>query len=156
MIRVEELARQYGTVRTVDEVSFEVEPSNVTGFLGPDGSGNFTTMRMVMGLGRPLAGTATVNGVRYSVGMRRRLGVAAALLTDPRVLVFDESVNGLDLDGVRWVGALLRAFARTGRTVLFSTHLMSERQPVADPVVVIGRGRFWWRLLPTDAHRGRA
>jgi ABC-2 type transport system ATP-binding protein len=78
----------------------------------------------------------------YSLGMRQRLGIAAALLGDPQVLLFDEPVNGLDLDGVRWIRALLRGFADEGRTVLVSSHLMSEMQLVADRVVVIGRGRL--------------
>ena len=78
----------------------------------------------------------------YSLGMRQRLGIAAALLGDPPVLVFDEPVNGLDLDGVRWVRELVRGFAAEGRTVLVSSHLMSEMQLVADRVVVVGRGRL--------------
>ena len=78
----------------------------------------------------------------YSLGMCQRLGIAGALLGDPRVLLFDEPVNGLDLDGVRWIRALLRGFAEEGRTVLVSSHLMSEMQLIADRVVVIGRGRL--------------
>ncbi|NPD04984.1 ATP-binding cassette domain-containing protein [Nocardioides sp. zg-1308] len=78
----------------------------------------------------------------YSLGMRQRLGIAGALLGDPGVLLFDEPVNGLDLDGVRWIRALLRGFADEGRTVLVSSHLMSEVQLVADRVVVIGGGRL--------------
>jgi ABC-2 type transport system ATP-binding protein len=78
----------------------------------------------------------------YSLGMRQRLGIAAALLGDPQVLLFDEPVNGLDLDGVRWIRSLLRGFADEGRTVLVSSHLMSEIQLIADRVVIIGRGRL--------------
>ena len=78
----------------------------------------------------------------YSLGMRQRLGIAAALLGDPRVLMFDEPVNGLDLDGVRWIRELLRRLADEGRTVLVSSHLMSEMQQTADRLVVIGRGRL--------------
>ena len=78
----------------------------------------------------------------YSLGMRQRLGIAAALLGDPQVLLFDEPVNGLDLDGVRWIRALLRGYADEGRTVLVSSHLMSEMQLIADRVVIIGRGRL--------------
>ncbi|WP_116450902.1 ABC transporter ATP-binding protein [Blastococcus litoris] len=78
----------------------------------------------------------------YSLGMRQRLGIAAALLGDPRVLLFDEPVNGLDLDGVRWIRALLRRLADEGRTVLVSSHLLSEMQQTADRLVVIGRGRL--------------
>jgi ABC-2 type transport system ATP-binding protein len=78
----------------------------------------------------------------YSLGMRQRLGIAAALLGDPGVLMFDEPVNGLDLDGVRWIRSLLRGFADEGRTVLVSSHLMSEMQLIADRAVVVGRGRL--------------
>lgn len=77
----------------------------------------------------------------YSLGMGQRLGVAAALLGDPGVLVFDEPVNGLDTDGVRWVRRLMRSLAAEGRTVFVSSHLMSEMQLTADHLVVIGRGR---------------
>ncbi|WP_153393678.1 ABC transporter ATP-binding protein [Ornithinicoccus halotolerans] len=205
MISVRSLSKQYGSVRAVDGVSFDVEPGKVTGFLGPNGAGKSTTMRVVMGLDRPTSGTATIHGRRYvdlaaplrevgalldagamhpgrtgrahlrigarsngiarsrveeviaevglgkaagrrikgySLGMRQRLGIAAALLGDPPVLLFDEPVNGLDLDGVRWVRTLLRGFADEGRTVLVSSHLMSEMQLIADRVVIIGRGRL--------------
>jgi ABC-2 type transport system ATP-binding protein len=77
----------------------------------------------------------------YSLGMGQRLGIAAALLGDPGVLVFDEPVNGLDTDGVRWVRGLMRSLAAEGRTVFVSSHLMSEMQLTADHLVVIGRGR---------------
>ena len=78
----------------------------------------------------------------YSLGTRQRLGIAAALLGNPRVLLFDEPINGLDLDGVRWIRQLLRSLADDGRTVLVSSHLMSEMQQTADRLVVIGRGRL--------------
>ncbi len=205
MISVRGLTKTYGTVRAVDDLTFDVEPGKVTGFLGPNGAGKSTTMRVVMGLDRPTSGSATVlgrayadlptplrevgalldagamhpgrsgrahlriaarsNGIPlarveevieqvglggaakrrikgYSLGMRQRLGIAAALLGDPPVLLFDEPVNGLDLDGVRWVRGLFRGFADEGRTVLVSSHLMSEMQLIADRVVVIGRGRL--------------
>jgi ABC-2 type transport system ATP-binding protein len=205
MISVRGLTKQYGGVRAVDDLTFDVEAGKVTGFLGPNGAGKSTTMRIVMGLDAPTAGTATVNGRRYvdlpaplrevgalldagamhpgrtgrahlrigastngiprarveevieqvglgaaagrrikgySLGMRQRLGIAAALLGDPQVLLFDEPVNGLDLDGVRWIRSLLRGFADEGRTVLVSSHLMSEMQLIADRVVIIGRGRL--------------
>jgi ABC-2 type transport system ATP-binding protein len=205
MISVRGLTKQYGVVRAVDDLTFDVEAGSVTGFLGPNGAGKSTTMRMVMGLDRPSAGAALVHGVPYaelaspllqvgalldagamhpgrtgrghlriaartngiassrvddvldqvgldsaagrrikgySLGMRQRLGIAAALLGDPQVLLFDEPVNGLDLDGVRWIRALLRGFAEEGRTVLVSSHLMSEMQLIADRVIIIGRGRL--------------
>jgi ABC-2 type transport system ATP-binding protein len=78
----------------------------------------------------------------FSLGMGQRLGIAVALLGDPDVLLFDEPVNGLDPDGIRWVRALLRDLAAEGRTVLVSSHLMSEMQDTADHLVVLGRGRL--------------
>jgi ABC-2 type transport system ATP-binding protein len=90
----------------------------------------------------------------YSLGMRQRLGIAAALLGDPPVLLFDEPVNGLDLDGVRWIRALLRGFADEGRTVFVSSHLMSEMQLIADRVVIIGRGRLITDTGIDDVLRG--
>ena len=78
----------------------------------------------------------------YSLGMRQRLGIAAALLGDPAVLLFDEPVNGLDADGVRWVRHLVRDLAAEGRTVLVSSHLLTEMQQTADHLLVIGRGRL--------------
>ena len=78
----------------------------------------------------------------YSLGMRQRLGIAAALLGGPSVLLFDEPVNGLDADGVRWVRHLVRTLADEGRTVLLSSHLLAEMQQTADHLVVIGRGRL--------------
>jgi ABC-2 type transport system ATP-binding protein len=209
MIEVRGLTKQYGAVRAVDDLTFDVEPGKVTGFLGPNGAGKSTTMRVILGLDRPTAGTALVAGrpfaergeplrlagalldagavhpgrtgrnhlrvaarthgipmrrvdevvdqvglgpaarrrVRgYSLGMRQRLGIATALLGDPAVLLFDEPMNGLDLDGVRWIRRLVRELADEGRTVLLSSHLMSEMEQTADHLVIIGRGR-----LITDA-----
>ncbi|WP_405821775.1 ATP-binding cassette domain-containing protein [Streptomyces sp. NBC_00838] len=78
----------------------------------------------------------------YSLGMRQRLGIAAALLGDPPVLVLDEPVNGLDPEGIRWIRGFLRGLAREGRAVLVSSHLMSELEDSADHLVVVGRGRL--------------
>jgi ABC-2 type transport system ATP-binding protein len=78
----------------------------------------------------------------FSLGMAQRLGIAAALLGDPQVLMFDEPVNGLDPDGVAWIRALLRSLAEQGRTVLLSSHLMSEMALTADRLIIIGRGRL--------------
>jgi len=77
----------------------------------------------------------------YSLGMRQRLGLAFALLGDPGVLVLDEPINGLDPEGIRWIRILLRGFAAEGRTVLVSSHLLSEVQQTVDQVVIIARGR---------------
>jgi ABC-2 type transport system ATP-binding protein len=78
----------------------------------------------------------------FSLGMGQRLGIAAALLGDPEVLLLDEPVNGLDPEGVRWIRTLLRELAAEGRTVFVSSHLMSEMAVTADHLVVIGRGRL--------------
>ncbi|MGY1736326.1 ABC transporter ATP-binding protein [Geodermatophilus sp. SYSU D00684] len=217
MIEVRGLTKRYGDVLAVDGLSFDVAPGTVTGFLGPNGAGKSTTMRMVLGLDRPTAGTALVGGRRfaelaeplrevgalldpgavhpgrtgrdhlrvaartngiparrvdevlgqvgleraarrrvraYSLGMRQRLGIAAALLGDPCVLLFDEPVNGLDLDGVRWIRGLLRALADEGRTVLVSSHLLGEVQAMADRLVVIGRGRLVADVTTDELLRG--
>ena len=89
-----------------------------------------------------LAGVARRRVGGFSLGMRQRLGIAAALLGDPGVLVFDEPVNGLDPDGVRWIRELTRSLAGEGRTVLLSSHLMTEMELTADRLVIIGRGRL--------------
>ncbi|GIM89579.1 multidrug ABC transporter ATP-binding protein [Paractinoplanes toevensis] len=78
----------------------------------------------------------------FSLGMRQRLGIAATLLGDPRVLIFDEPVNGLDPEGIRWARELMRSLAAEGRAVLVSSHLMSEMAQTADRLVVVGRGRL--------------
>lgn len=205
MIQVEGLTKRYGDTRAVDDLTFEVRAGVVTGFLGPNGAGKSTTMRIILGLDRPTAGRALVDGrgyqtfaqplrhvgallesdalhparsarnhlrvaarsngipmsrvddvleqvglatvarrrVRsYSLGMRQRLGIAAALLGDPPVLLLDEPVNGLDADSVRWVRHLVGDLAAEGRTVLVSSHLLSEMQQTADHLLVIGRGRL--------------
>jgi ABC-2 type transport system ATP-binding protein len=89
-----------------------------------------------------LAGVARRRVGSLSLGMKQRLGVAAALLGDPGVLLFDEPVNGLDPEGIRWIRHLMRDLAREGRTVLVSSHLMSEMALTADRVIVIGRGKL--------------
>jgi ABC-2 type transport system ATP-binding protein len=205
VIEVRGLTKRYGATLAVDELSFDVVPGRVTGFLGPNGAGKSTTMRLIVGLDCPTAGTVTVAGRRYrslrrplfevgamlesaavhpgrgarahllalaqangigrrrveqvlalvgldavarrragtfSLGMTQRLGLAAALLGDPGVLLLDEPVNGLDPDGVVWIRTLLRSLAAEGRTVFVSSHLMSEMALTADHLVVIGRGRL--------------
>ncbi|MFF8012106.1 ATP-binding cassette domain-containing protein [Streptomyces sp. NPDC007929] len=204
-IEVQDLTKEYGGARAVDGVTFRVLPGRVTGFLGPNGAGKSTTMRLVLGLDRPTAGSATIGGrpyatlheplrhvgalldaqaahgsrtardhlrvlaasnrvphrrvdevleetglasvarrrVRtYSLGMRQRLGIAAALLGDPEVIMLDEPSNGLDPEGIVWIRRLLRRLAREGRTVLVSSHLMNETASFADHLVVLGRGRL--------------
>jgi ABC-2 type transport system ATP-binding protein len=92
-----------------------------------------------------LVGLADAAGRRagtLSLGMAQRLGIAAALLGDPEVLLLDEPVNGLDPEGIRWVRGLLRSLAAQGRTVFVSSHLIGELSRTADHVLVIGRGRL--------------
>jgi ABC-2 type transport system ATP-binding protein len=205
VIRVRRLSKAYGGTVAVDDLSFDVRPGVVTGFLGPNGSGKSTTMRMILGLDRPTAGSATVDGKSYadlpaplqevgalldaraadgartaydhlrwiaraghlprrrvdevlavvglsdvagnrvrtfSLGMYQRLGLATALLGDPSTLILDEPINGLDPEGIAWMGDLLKDLARQGRTVLVASHLLNEMQGTAEAVVVIGRGRL--------------
>jgi ABC-2 type transport system ATP-binding protein len=205
MIEVDRISKRFGEVTAVDGLSFAVRPGHVTGFLGPNGAGKSTTMRLILGLDHPNAGTATIDGKRYrdlveplrvvgallearavhtgrsaynhllvlaqtqglprkrveevielvglrdvadrraggfSLGMGQRLGLAAALLGDPRVLVLDEPVNGLDPEGILWVRNLMKYLAGQGRTVFVSSHLMSEMAVSADHLIVIGRGRL--------------
>ncbi|PGH44305.1 multidrug ABC transporter ATP-binding protein [Micromonospora sp. WMMA1996] len=92
-----------------------------------------------------LVGLREVAGKRaggFSLGMGQRLGIAAALLGDPAVVMLDEPVNGLDPDGIRWIRGLLRGLAAEGRTVFVSSHLMSEMAQTADNLIVVGRGRL--------------
>jgi ABC-2 type transport system ATP-binding protein len=89
-----------------------------------------------------LAGVARKRVGGFSLGMRQRLGIAAALLGDPGVLIFDEPMNGLDPQGMRWIRELLRRMSAQGRTVLISSHLMSEMEMLADRLVIIGGGRL--------------
>jgi ABC-2 type transport system ATP-binding protein len=89
-----------------------------------------------------LDGAARKRGGTFSLGMAQRLGIAAALLGDPGVLLFDEPVNGLDPHGVRWIRTLMRSLAAEGRTVFVSSHLISEMALTAEHLVVIGRGRL--------------
>ncbi|WP_406404943.1 ATP-binding cassette domain-containing protein [Streptomyces sp. NBC_00879] len=89
-----------------------------------------------------LAGAARQRVGGFSLGMRQRLGIAAALLGDPQILLFDEPVNGLDPEGVRWIRNLMKGLAAEGRTVFVSSHLLSEMELTADHLIVIGRGRL--------------
>ena len=98
-----------------------------------------------------LVGLASVARRRvggFSLGMRQRLGIAAALLGDPPLLLFDEPVNGLDPEGIRWIRGFMRSLAAEGRTVLVSSHLMSELEDTADHLIVIG-------ARPADRRRDR-
>ena len=100
-----------------------------------------------------LTGLTAVAGKRvgsFSLGMRQRLGIAAALLGDPPIVVFDEPVNGLDPEGIIWVRTLMRELAAGGRTVFVSSHLMSEMALTADHLIVLGRGRLIANASMTD------
>jgi ABC-2 type transport system ATP-binding protein len=92
-----------------------------------------------------IVGLSEVAGKRskgFSLGMSQRLGIAAALLGDPQVLMFDEPVNGLDPEGILWIRSLMRSLAAEGRVVFVSSHLMSEMENTADHLIVVGRGRL--------------
>ena len=203
MIEVRELTKHYGPRTVVNQLTFCVGPGAVTGFLGPNGSGKTTTARMILGLTDPHAGSATINGRRYSelrrplceigalinpsavapsrtaiehlrwlaaangisrkraahvlsmvgldsaggrrvggfsLGMKQRLGIAAALIGDPPVLLLDEPINGLDPEGIRWIRTFMQDLAAQGRTIFVSSHLMSEMALTATQLVVIGQG----------------
>jgi ABC-2 type transport system ATP-binding protein len=199
------LTKRYGPVTAVDDFTVTLEPGTITGFLGANGAGKSTTLRMLVGLSRPTFGSATIDGKNYaeleqpsrvvgtmtdsdvfhprrtgrdalrvmgrlagisdrradevlelvgldqarrrrvggySMGMRQRLGLAAALLGDPETLVLDEPANGLDPAGVWWLRTLLRSLATEGRTVLVSSHLLAELAQAVDDVIVIDHGRL--------------
>ncbi|MEV5506142.1 ABC transporter ATP-binding protein [Streptomyces orinoci] len=205
MIEAVGLTKRYGAKTAVHNLTFQVRPGMVTGFLGPNGSGKSTTMRMILGLDVPTSGRVTIGGLPYrqlpnaprrvgalldakavhggrsayhhllslaqhsgiparrvdevldvvglrqvarkrskgfSLGMGQRLGIAAALLGDPQVLLFDEPVNGLDPEGILWVRNLMKRLAAEGRTVFVSSHLMSEMALTAEHLIVIGRGQL--------------
>ncbi|MER7787599.1 ATP-binding cassette domain-containing protein [Streptomyces sp. NPDC097640] len=205
MIEVNRLTKRYGGTTAVKDLTFTVDPGQVTGFLGPNGAGKSTTLRMILGLHEPTGGTVTVEGRPFasrprglrhvgslldaqevhggrsavahlsalargnriprrrvdevleqvglakvarrriggfSLGMKQRLGIASALLGDAPVLLFDEPLNGLDPEGVKWVRELFRGLAAEGRTVFVSSHLMSEMEHTADQLIVIGRGEL--------------
>ncbi|WP_062070314.1 ABC transporter ATP-binding protein [Demequina sediminicola] len=138
MIEAKDLTKKYGSKTAVDHVTFTVQPGIVTGFLGPNGAGKSTTMRMILGLDHPSSGSVTVSGKPYGK-LATPLKEIGALLADPKIVMFDEPVNGLDPDGVVWVRQLARELSESGRTVFLSSHLMSEVQQTADHVIVIGR-----------------
>ncbi len=205
MIEVRELTKRFGPKTAVDQLSFDVKPGVVTGFLGPNGSGKSTSMRCMVGLDRSNAGRALFDGrpyatlsrplnevgtlldagyvhpgrsgrnhlrwlaasnslpkskvdevlalvgltdvgknrvKTYSLGMRQRLGLAGVLLGDPKTIILDEPANGLDPEGIRWIRDVLKHLAGQGRTVLVSSHLLSEMALIADDLVVIGQGKL--------------
>jgi ABC-2 type transport system ATP-binding protein len=205
LIEVEGLSKRFGKTQAVAGLGFRVDPGTITGFLGPNGAGKSTTLRSILGLVHPDAGSTTVLGVPYrqldrplhrvgavleasdvhpgrtgrnhlrvqaaaaglpasrvqevlalvelsaaakkrvkgySLGMRQRLGLATALLGDPEVLVLDEPANGLDPAGIRWLRDFLRSLAAEGRTILVSSHVLSEVAQTADRVVIIHRGKL--------------
>ena len=105
-----------------------------------------------------LTTVADKNAGTLSLGMIQRLGIATALLGDPPVLLFDEPVNGLDPEGIRWVRTLIPTLASDGRTVFVSSHLLAEMANTADALVVIGRGKLIASTTVSDfvAHSGSA
>jgi len=119
---------------------------------GRTAAAHLTSIAQSNGIGRArvgemlqLTGLESVANRRvkgFSLGMKQRLGIAAALLGDPPVLMFDEPVNGLDPEGIHWIRGFFKALAAEGRTVLVSSHLMSEMAQTADHLVIIGRGRL--------------
>ena len=204
-IEVHGLTKTFGAVTAVRDMSFTAPGGKITGFLGPNGSGKTTTLRVALGLVRPSAGKVLIGGVPYrrlaqprrrvgalletagfhpgrrardhlrvlaspagvpdrrvdevlglvdlgpsgsrrvrefSLGMRQRLGLAAALLGDPQVLLLDEPANGLDPAGIAWLRALLRSLAGEGRTIVVASHVLSEVAQTADQVVIVTAGQL--------------
>src|SRR5215212_9138722 len=198
------LSKRYGARAAVENLTIDVPPGVVAGFVGPNGAGKTTTMAMLLGLVRPSAGTGTVLGDpiehpaaylprvgamiespafypalsgrenlrmfatigrqpadkvpalldivglgdrgddryrTYSLGMKQRLGIAAALLGDPALLILDEPANGLDPQGVHEMRGLIGSLAHRGRTVLVSSHDLSELEQICDWLVLIEAGR---------------
>jgi ABC-2 type transport system ATP-binding protein len=145
------------TVRPLRQVGSLLDATALHG--GRTAHDHLLSLAVSNGIGRArvaqmleLAGLTAVAAQRvggFSLGMKQRLGIAAALLGEPPVLLFDEPANGLDADGVRWIRLLLRELAADGHTVLVSSHLMSEMELTADHLIVIGRGRLL-ADLPAD------
>src|SRR5680860_68589 len=211
VIEIRGLRKKYRRLRgaatiALDGLDLSVERGGVFGFLGPNGSGKTTTIRCLLGLATPDAGSITVLGAssraelprvmgrigalveapalfptfsgkrnlellaslghvdprridevldivglrgrekdlvkRYSLGMRQRLGIAAALLKDPELLILDEPANGLDPAGIREVRGLLRRLGDEGHTILLSSHILTEVQLTCDHVAILSRGRL--------------
>jgi len=143
--------RRYdGLVRPLREVGSLLDASAL--HPGRTARAHLRSIAQSNGIGRPrveevlrLTGLEGVAGRRaggFSLGMKQRLGIAAAMLGDPPVLMFDEPVNGLDPEGIHWIRGFFRELATDGRTVLVSSHLMSEMAQTADHLVIIGRGRL--------------
>ena len=204
-IHMEGLTKEFGRLRAVDGLTVDVQTGGVVGLLGPNGAGKSTTIRMLLGLIRPTAGSATVLGksierpaayieevgaliespafypklsgetnlgtlaaldgqsknridevleivglrdrrgdrvAEYSSGMKQRLGIAAALLRDPSILILDEPANGLDPAGIVEMRELLRDLGSSGKTVFVSSHLLAEVQAMVDQVIIISNGRL--------------
>ena len=202
-ISVTDLSKKYGEQIAVSHATFEVPLGTICGFVGPNGSGKTTTMRMLLGLITPTGGTgeilgesikhpekylprvgamiegpafypalsgkenlnvlATLGGFStdrvqglleqvglgdrgkskfktYSLGMKQRLGIAAALLPNPKLLMLDEPTNGLDPEGIQEVRALLRSLANDGTSVFVSSHLLSELELISDYLVMLRKG----------------
>ena len=99
-----------------------------------------------------LEAAARRNAGTYSLGMRQRLGLGAALLGEPRILILDEPANGLDPQGIRWLRDFLRGFAAEGNAVLVSSHVLTEMAQLADEAIVISRGRLVRQAPITRAH----
>ena len=137
-------------VRPLHQVGALLDATALHG--GRTAGAHITSIAQSNGIGRlrvtemlRLTGLEAVAGRRvgsFSLGMKQRLGIAVALLGEPPVLMFDEPVNGLDTEGIAWIRQFFKALAADGRTVLVSSHLMSEMAQTADHLIVIGRGRL--------------
>ncbi len=211
IIQTQNLTRRFGKLVAVDQLNLEVRGGDVFGFLGPNGSGKTTTIRMLLGLLRPTSGSASLFGLdnathlqeilprvgaiieapvyygylsgydnlqvvamnsgmrtgprmkqrinevlemvnlnqqardhvrKYSLGMKQRLAIGMALLTDPELLLFDEPTNGLDPMGVHEIRQLLLRLAASGKTVILSSHILYEVQQVCNRVAILQKGHM--------------
>src|SRR6266545_3169520 len=162
------LTKTFGRVTAVRDMSFTAPAGTITGFLGPNGSGKTTTLRMTLGLIRPTGGQALIGGVPYTrlPHPRRQVGAlleatgfhpgrrardhlrvlaAAERIPDRRVdevLVLDEPANGLDPAGIAWLRGLLRGLAAEGRTIVLASHLLSEITQTVDRVLIVSAGQL--------------
>ena len=218
MIETVGLCKRFGGTLAVDDLSLKVEAGEVMGFLGPNGSGKTTTIRLLMGLLRPTAGRASILGhdchteavslkrevgylpdepflypylsgvetlelvagvhgfapaearrradasaeriglgaagraytVTYSLGMKKRLALALALIHEPRVLILDEPTNGLDPAGARQMRNAIAEYAAGGRTIFLSTHLLDAAERLCHRVAILQRGRLQAVATPAE------
>src|SRR4030067_705689 len=161
LIKVEGLSKSYPTgfwrrrIRVLTDLSFTVTRNEIVGFLGPNGAGKTTTIKILNGLSRPeiargsqrmlsrvgLDGAGRTAIRKYSKGMMQRLGLAQALLHEPELVILDEPMSGLDPVGRMEVRNLILELKASGKTVFFSSHIISDVEALCDRVIILLKGR---------------